>query len=92
MALHDDTLRARVLDAFKAVAPDSDLDRLDPSRSFRDQFGIDSVDFLNFVMTLERELGLRIPEIDCPKLSSLDGCLAYLAPRLAGAGQPSLSS
>jgi len=82
----DEQLRALVLDALKTIAPDADFGELDDKRSFRDQLDIDSVDFLNFVMTLERRLGLRIAEVDCPKLSSLAGCLAYLAPRLAETG------
>ena len=33
---------------------------------------------MNFVLLLEKRLGLKIPEIDYPKLSSLNGCLSYL--------------
>jgi len=46
--------------------------------SFRDQLDIDSVDFLNFVLALEQRLGRTIPQLDYPRLSTLDGCVAYL--------------
>jgi len=71
-------LSAVILDTLTAVAPDVDPGTLDPDVAFRDQFEIDSVDFLSFVMSLEKKLDRRIPETDFPKLSSLKGCLDYL--------------
>ena len=72
-----------IIDALAAVAPDADTGALDPARPFRDQIEIDSVDFLNFVLGIERRLGLRVPELDYPQFSTLDGCRAYLL-RTAG--------
>lgn len=69
-----------VLDALTRVAPEVDPAALNPDTCFRDQCEIDSVDFLNFVLALEQALGRRIPEGDYPRLSSLNGCLAYFAP------------
>jgi acyl carrier protein len=71
-------LQARVLAVLHQVAPDADTATLDPDRSFHDQVGIDSVDFLNFVIGLEDALDVRIAESDYPKLSTLKGCLEYL--------------
>lgn len=74
-----DSLVPLILDTLTGIAPDVDPGVLDPDVAFRDQFEIDSVDFLNFVIGLEKKLGRRIPETDFPKLSSLKGCLDYLA-------------
>lgn len=74
-----ENLRAVALDALRQVAPEADLSALDPARNFRDQVEIDSVDYLNFVLALEQRLGVRIPELHYPRMSSLDGCVAYLA-------------
>jgi acyl carrier protein len=74
-----DDLRAATLDALKQIAPEADLSALDPELSFRDQFEIDSVDYLNFVLDLEQRLGIRIPELHYPRLSSLNGCVTYLS-------------
>lgn len=60
------------------VAPETDTDALNATSSFRDQLGIDSVDYLNFIIGLEDRLGVRIAEADHHKLSSLQGCLNYL--------------
>jgi acyl carrier protein len=67
-----------VLETLTEIAPDVDPGRLDPEAAFRDQYEIDSVDFLNFVLALEKRLERRIPETDFPRLSSLKGCLDYL--------------
>jgi acyl carrier protein len=84
----EDKLRSLVLDVLGRIAPEADLRTIDPERSFRDQFGIDSIDYLNLIMALEEKLGLRIADLDYPKLSSLDGCLAYLKTRARVAEHP----
>jgi acyl carrier protein len=83
--MNDDELRSPVLEVFRKIAPEADIESLDPERSFHDQFGIDSIDYLNFVIGLEEKLGVRIAELDYPKLSSLRGCLAYLETRVGSA-------
>ena len=67
-----------VLALLGQVAPEAPLDSLDAHRPFRDQFMFDSVDFLNFVLKLEEKTGIKIPELDYPALSSLEGCRSYL--------------
>jgi len=73
-----------VLEVMRQVVPEMEPATLDARVSFRDQFEIDSVDYLNFVLALEQRLEMRIPEVDYPRLSSLDGCVAYLGKRGAG--------
>ena len=60
------------------IAPEAPLDKIEPNRRFRDQFEFDSVDFLTFVTELQKELNIRIPEMDYPNLASLKGCVDYL--------------
>jgi acyl carrier protein len=79
--MDENRLRVQIIESLIKAAPDVDQNALDPNVNFRDQFEIDSVDFLSFVLDLEKKLGIRIPEIDYPKLSSMRGCLAYLVPR-----------
>jgi acyl carrier protein len=67
-----------ILETLGRIAPELDPSTLDPDLAFRDQFELDSVDFLNFVIGLEKALDRRIPEADFPRLSSLNGCLGYL--------------
>lgn len=74
-------INATVLRIFGEIAPEADLTRLKPDVSFRDQLDIDSMDFLNFVIALDEELDVRIPESDYPKLSTLESCIELLASR-----------
>ncbi len=84
--MHDEEIRDIVLETLQSIAPEADLGSLEPVTSFRDQIDIDSMDFLNFMIALEKRLDVRIREVDYPKLSSLDGCLTYLRDR-SSAGQ-----
>jgi acyl carrier protein len=77
-------VRQIVRGALSNVAPEVDLDAIDPAKNLRDQMDIDSVDFLNFVIGLHKELGIEIPDADVPKLGTLNGCVAYLQSRMNG--------
>ena len=74
----DTEMRQIVCRALSNVAPEVDIESLDPGKDLRDQIDIDSVDFLNFVIGLHKELGVEIPDADVAKLITLDGCVAYL--------------
>jgi acyl carrier protein len=74
-------IRATVLRILGEIAPEADLTHLKPDVSFRDQLDLDSMDFLNFVIALDEELDVRIPESDYPKLSTLAGCVVQLSAR-----------
>jgi acyl carrier protein len=68
-----------IVTTLTTIAPEADSACLDPVRAFRDQIELDSVDFLNFVLTLEKRLERPIPASHYPRLSSLKGCLEYLS-------------
>jgi acyl carrier protein len=61
-----------------AVAPDLEGEPIDPEQSFREQFEIDSMDFLNFVIGLNKLTGLEIPEADYPQLQTPRAAVEYL--------------
>jgi acyl carrier protein len=73
-----DNVRATALEVLGRIAPEADLDHLDPAGSLQEELDLDSFDFLQFVEGLHDELGVDIPERDYPKVASLDGCVAYL--------------
>jgi acyl carrier protein len=72
-------IKTTVLRVLGQIAPEADLSELKPNLRIRDQLDIDSMDLLNFVIGLHKELKVEIPEADYPKLATLDGCLNYLA-------------
>jgi acyl carrier protein len=74
-----DEIRAAVLRHLGNIAPEADLEHLQPDVSLRDQLDLDSMDILNFVIALHKEFHVDIPEKDYTKLATLDGCIEYLA-------------
>ncbi len=79
-------LRSTVIRLLGAVAPEADLATISGSVDLRDQLDIDSIDLLNLIVSVHRELGVDIPERDYGNLVTLDGMCAYLAAKLAGKG------
>ena len=67
-----------VLSVLGEIAPEADLDELEPDANLQDELDIDSVDFLNFVMGVHEKTGIDIAERDYPKVATLASCVAYL--------------
>jgi acyl carrier protein len=76
-----DEIRETVLRVLGQIAPEADLSQIKPNLRIRDQLDIDSMDLLNWVIGLHKELNVDIPEADYPRLATLDGCIDYLATR-----------
>lgn len=80
--MNDADLRAILHEELGNIAPEMDLHKLDGSADLREALDIDSMDFLNFVIAVHQRLGVDIPELDYPKLITLNGALAYLRAKL----------
>ena len=78
----EDEIKTLVLEELTTIAPELQGEQIDPDVNLRDQFELDSLDFLNFAFALGDKLRIDIPEIDYPKLANISGCLTYLAPKL----------
>jgi acyl carrier protein len=76
-------IRATVLRALAGIAPEVGPDQIDPRASLREQADLDSMDFMNLVVAVGKELGIEIPEDAYPELDSLDGFAAWIAERTA---------
>lgn len=73
-----------VKDIIATIAPDEDLSSLALDVRLRDQIELDSMDFLDIVMELRKRYGVQVPEEDYMQLATLQGCVDYLGPKLAG--------
>jgi acyl carrier protein len=71
-------LRDVVVQSLASIAPEIDPTLLDGSVPIREQVDLDSMDYLNFVIAVSTELGIDIPEVDYPKLMTLDSFVDYL--------------
>lgn len=81
----DAELRAIVLEALRQVAPEAELERLDPAADLREELEIDSMDVLNLAIAIHERTGVEIPEADYAQLRSLADGVAYLRRRLGPA-------
>jgi len=79
-----DEIRKMVQEELGNIAPEMDIEKLDASADLREALDIDSIDFLNFITAVHQHLGIDVPELDYPKLFTLNGAVSYLASRLKG--------
>lgn len=80
--MSDRDIRTVIEEELGNIAPEVELKRVDPSADLRDALDIDSMDFLNFITAIHHRLGVDIPEIDYPKLITLNGAVGYLNSKL----------
>ncbi|MGE0124389.1 MAG: acyl carrier protein [Dehalococcoidia bacterium] len=76
-------ITAAVVTGLRQVAPDADLASLASDAPLRETLGIDSFDFLTFIVGLHKTVGVQVPEADYGQLSTLDRLVSYLAARVA---------
>lgn len=86
--MNEKSIQDYILLVLREIAPEADFEGLNPDKRFRDQFQFDSVDFLNFVLSLQDGLKMFIPEEDFPSLATLNGCINYISSKGSGITTP----
>ena len=81
MTTDRDTLSTTVVTLLRAIAPELEADALDFAQPLRRQVDLDSMDWLNFLVSLSERFGVNIPEADYAQLVSLNNVLNYLQTR-----------
>ena len=64
-------IEREVLDALAEAVPGARVEALDPTLFLRDQLDIDSMDFLNFVLAIERRFTIEVPPRSYPLFATL---------------------
>ncbi len=85
--MSDIGIRKVLQEELNNIAPEVDMASVDPAADLREALDIDSMDFLNFVTAVHHRLGIDIPELDYPKLVTLDGAVAYIEAKLRASGR-----
>jgi acyl carrier protein len=75
-------IKQAVFKVLGQIAPEADLTKLAPDVNIREALDIDSFDHLNFLIGLNEELGVEIPEADYGQLSTLADITSYLSARV----------
>lgn len=68
----------RLRKILEAVAPDLDVSTIGVDQNLRNDIGLDSMDFLNFMIGISKQLGVAIPEADYGKVTTLAKCALYI--------------
>ncbi len=71
--------RALLANLLGRIAPEVDLDQIDPEAALQEAAELDSMDFVNLVTALHEATGIDVPERDYPRLATVDGFVAYVA-------------
>jgi acyl carrier protein len=79
--MNEEQVREAIVGALRRIAPEVDPGELDPDQDLREQADLDSMDFFNLLVAVGAELDVEIPEADAPRLTTLNGAIAYLAGR-----------
>jgi acyl carrier protein len=74
----DDEIYALMAKYLGRIAPEIPLDEIDRSADLREEFDIDSMDFMTLITALGKDLSLPMPEADYDQMRSFDDLLDYL--------------
>jgi acyl carrier protein len=61
------------------IAPEADIDSLDPRADMRDELDLDSMDFLRLLTSIDKNMQINIPESDYAQVNSLQTLTEYIA-------------
>ena len=69
-----DTICTLILD----IAPEVDMSELDPNEDMRDELDLDSMDFMRLLESIEKNMGVSIPESDYKQVHTLQSMTHYI--------------
>jgi acyl carrier protein len=72
-----------LMSQLNGIAPEIELEIeiVDRDADIREEFGMDSMDFLNLVTALSKQINLEMPEDDYQQMTSFNALLKYLEER-----------
>lgn len=79
--MNETEITAKLRTILSDIAPDLDVAAVGPDDDLRNDVGLDSMDFLNFVIAAHKQLGVDVPEADYGKITSFVKFARYIAAR-----------
>lgn len=73
-----ETLRPKIIDALLAVAPDIEEDKIDDKSPLQQSYGLDSADFMNFLVRIHDLFGIDLPAKDYGSFGTIEGAVEYI--------------
>ncbi|MBC5774646.1 acyl carrier protein [Pontibacter sp. KCTC 32443] len=71
-------IKQALLLRLKSIAPDTEPAQLQPDDNIRLTLGIDSFDYLQFIVALDDQFGIDTPEEDYSKIQTLKELTEYV--------------
>ncbi len=67
-----------IIEQLTDIAPELEGEALNQEEDMREEFDLDSMDFLNLVVAVSKKTGVSIPEVDYPNVLSINKLCAYI--------------
>ena len=81
-AVRKEQIEETIFEVLSQIAPEAEPGDLEADEDIREALDIDSFDFLNFLIGLNEQLGVEIPEADYGQLNTLDDLVSYIQAQL----------
>lgn len=75
-------IQQALVQRLKTIAPDTEPAKLKPDDNIRQSLGIDSFDYLQFIVALDEQFGIQTPEEDYGKIQTLQELINYIKSHL----------
>jgi acyl carrier protein len=79
--LDDEALRAFIRTELRAIRPGKLPNDWSDEARYREELGLDSLDFVEMIARLEQLTGIYVPDVDMPKLTSIATTADYVRRR-----------
>lgn len=76
--MNEEEIKKTVFRLLKNIAPDTQPETLQPDENIRQTLGIDSFDYLQFIVAMDEAFGTDTPEEDYGKIETLRSLISYL--------------
>ncbi|MBK9328108.1 MAG: acyl carrier protein [Sphingobacteriales bacterium] len=76
--MNDQEIKSILIQLLKKTAPDTEPEELNETANFRAELGMDSFDFLQFMVAVNEQLNIEIPEQDYAAVSTLKDLTDYI--------------
>ena len=80
-------IKSALLGIINDILPDEELSDLKDDLPLRNQLGLDSVDFLDVILLLKKNLKVEVPPEDFEKLSTINSSIQYIESKLSHEGR-----
>lgn len=76
--MNEQEIKTTLSRLLKNVAPDTEPETLTPDDNIRKTLGIDSFDYLQFIVAIDKAFNMQTPEEDYGKIETMNELINYI--------------